>query len=72
SVVDVTRIPVYIYSNKDALADNSMLLLITTASAFAGTFAGKRFLKKISLKTFKIYVASTIIIIGMLLALRII
>ncbi|MDO8685057.1 MAG: sulfite exporter TauE/SafE family protein [Clostridiales bacterium] len=72
SVVDVTRIPVYIFSNKDVLTDNAVLLLITTVSAFAGTFAGKSFLKKISLKTFKIYVAATIIIIGMLLALKII
>jgi hypothetical protein len=72
SVVDVTRIPVYIFSNKDVLADNAVLLLITTASAFAGTFAGKSFLKKISLKTFKLYVAATIVIIGALLAFRII
>lgn len=71
SVVDVTRIPVYIFANKDALADNVFLLLITTASAFAGTVAGKKFLKKISLKTFKIYVATMIIIIGVLLSLRI-
>lgn len=72
SVVDITRIPVYIYSNKGLLVDNVSLLLITTASAFAGTFAGNKFFKKISLKTFKIYVAATIIIIGMLLILRII
>jgi len=72
SVVDVTRIPVYIFANKDVLADNVILLLITTVSAFAGTFAGKTFLKKISLKTFKTYVAAMIIIIGALLALRII
>ena len=71
SVVDVTRIPVYIFSNKDALSDNLLLLLITSASAFAGTFAGKRFLKKVSLKTFKTYVAVMIIIIGALLSLRI-
>jgi uncharacterized membrane protein YfcA len=54
------------------LTDNAVLLLITTASAFAGTFAGKNFLKKISLKTFKLYVAATIVIIGALLAFRII
>lgn len=72
SVVDVTRIPVYIYSNRDILADNAMLLLVTTISAFVGTFAGKKFLKKISLKTFKIYVAVAIVIIGALLTLRII
>jgi uncharacterized membrane protein YfcA len=72
SVVDITRIPLYIFNNKDVLADNLFLLFIVTASAFAGTFAGKKFLNKISLKTFKIYVAATIIIIGTLLALRII
>lgn len=72
SVVDVTRIPVYIFSNKDVLTDNAILLLITTASAFAGTFAGKSFLKKISLKTFKLYVAAAIVIIGALLTFRII
>ncbi len=72
SVVDVTRIPIYIFSNRDVLTDNGLLLLITTASAFAGTFAGNRFLKKISLKTFKIYVAAMIIIIGALLTLKII
>ena len=71
SVVDVTRIPVYMFNNKDVLANNWILLLITTVSAFAGTFAGKRFLKKISVKTFKIYVAATVIIIGILLSFRI-
>ena len=49
-----------------------ILLLITTVSAFAGTFAGKRFLKKISVKTFKVYVAVAIVIIGALLTFRII
>ncbi|WP_333653570.1 sulfite exporter TauE/SafE family protein [Dissulfurispira sp.] len=72
SVVDVTRIPVYIFSNRDVLTNNGLLLLITTASAFAGTFAGKRFLQKISLKTFKIYIAAMIVIIGVLLTIRII
>jgi uncharacterized membrane protein YfcA len=72
SVVDVTRIPVYIYSNRDVLANNLILLFIVTASAFAGTFAGKRFLKKVSLKTFKIYVAAMVTIIGVLLTFKII
>ncbi|MDI6745165.1 MAG: sulfite exporter TauE/SafE family protein [Thermodesulfovibrionales bacterium] len=72
SIVDVTRIPVYIFSNRDALANNVIVLLITTAAAFAGTFAGKGFLEKISLKTFKLYVATTIVIIGALLTFRII
>lgn len=41
SVVDITRIPVYILGQRDVITDNALLLLITTASAFAGTFAGK-------------------------------
>jgi uncharacterized membrane protein YfcA len=72
SVVDLTRIPVYIFHQRDILSENLILLAVTTFSAFAGTFVGKRFLKKISLKTLKYYVASTIIIIGMLLTLKII
>lgn len=49
-----------------------MLLLITTASAFGGTFFGKRLLNKLSLKAFKVYVACAIMTIGTLLALKII
>ena len=70
--MDVTRIPVYIFSNRDVLTDNGLLLLIMTASAFAGTFAGNKFLKKTSLKTFKTYIAVMIIIIGALLTFKII
>jgi len=72
SVVDVTRIPVYIFNNREALATSELLLLITTASAFVGTFAGKRFLNKVSLKAFKLYVATMVIIIGVLLTIKII
>ena len=72
SVVDITRIPVYIFSNRDVLTTNGLLLFITVASAFAGTFAGKRLLKKVSLKAFKLYVSATVVIIGVLLVVRII
>lgn len=72
SVVDVTRIPIYIFNQRDVLSDNLLLLSVTAVSAFAGTFAGRKFLKNISLKTFKFYVAATIVIIGTLLAFRII
>jgi uncharacterized membrane protein YfcA len=72
SVVDVTRIPVYIYNNKNALADNVILLIITTASAFAGTFLGKGLLERITPKTFRRYIAAAIIIIGALLSVEVI
>ena len=55
-------IPVYIVNNKDVLADNVIILLITTAAALRGP---RRVLKEI-IKTFKLYVAATIVIIGAL------
>jgi uncharacterized membrane protein YfcA len=67
SVVDITRIPIYIFNNRDALATNELLLFITVVSAFVGTFAGKKFLKKITLDAFKLYVSAMVIIIGVLL-----
>lgn len=72
SVVDLTRIPIYIFNNKDALITNKLLLFITVVSAFAGTFIGKSLLKKISLEAFKLYVSAMVIIIGVLLALGLI
>lgn len=69
SVVDITRIPVYIYNSREILTNNTLLLILTTVSAFAGTFAGKYFVKKISLKAFKMYVTAAVITIGVLLAL---
>lgn len=68
SVVDMTRIPVYMFYNRDILFSNTLLLSITIISAFAGTLAGKRLLNKVSLQAFKLYVSVTIVIIGALLA----
>lgn len=72
SIVDITRIPIYVFYNREILANNIILILITTASAFAGTIIGKRVVSRFSHKAFKLYVAGAIVVIGMLLALRII
>ena len=72
SVVDITRIPIYMINNRDVLSDNLLLLVIVTAAAFAGTLGGKKFLKKVSSKTFKSYVAVSVILIGLLLVVQII
>ncbi|MBI5026934.1 MAG: sulfite exporter TauE/SafE family protein [Nitrospirae bacterium] len=72
SIVDITRIPVYAFSNRQALLDNMSILLITVAAAYAGTLTGKKILKSISLKAFKKYVAFAVIAIGALLSLKII
>lgn len=72
SIVDITRIPIYVFYNREILANNIMLLLITTASAFAGTLIGKRIVGKFSQKAFKLYVAGAIVVIGIFLSLRII
>jgi len=67
SIVDMTRIHVYILSNRDIISDNLLLISLVTASAFAGTFAGKRILNRVSLKSFKRYVAIAVTVIGGLL-----
>jgi uncharacterized membrane protein YfcA len=72
STVDITRIPLYILNGREALAGNMALLLITTVSAFAGTFAGKKLFEKIPLNVFRVYIAVGIITIGALLTLKII
>lgn len=72
SVVDITRIPIYMYHNKEDLVSNAWLILLTVASAFVGTLAGKQLIKRVSLKAFKLYVSSAVLSIGFLLALGVI
>jgi uncharacterized protein len=73
SIVDITRIPVYAINGKEQLIANYLLIIIvTTLSALVGTFTGERLMKKLSLKNFKFYVAGSIILIGLLLAVKII
>ncbi|HAP66502.1 MAG TPA: hypothetical protein DCQ99_01525 [Nitrospinae bacterium] len=72
SIVDVTRIPLYIVNGREIMANNMALLFITTISAFAGTFIGKKLFEKISSNVFRLYIAIGIIIIGALLTLRVI
>ena len=72
SVVDITRIPLYIFKGRGILAGNATLLFITIAAAFAGTFAGKKLFEKVSLNVFRLYIAIGVIIIGVLLTLMII
>lgn len=67
TVVDVTRIPVYIMNNKDVIDHSLPLLAIVVTSAFAGTLAGKNLLKKVSLETFKVYISISVILVGLLL-----
>jgi len=69
SLVDFTRIPIYIVNNKDQLVSNTLLVFITVLSAFAGTFAGKTLLHIVPLKIFRMYVAVAIVAIGILLSL---
>jgi uncharacterized membrane protein YfcA len=71
SVVDVTRIPLYLVNNRATISDNALLILLTTAAAFVGTVAGSRLLAGFSPKGFKLYVAVGIVIIGILLTFKI-
>jgi hypothetical protein len=72
SIVDITRIPAYAITGKERLIANYHIIIITTLSALIGTFTGKRLMKKLSLENFKLYVAGSIILIGLLLAVKII
>lgn len=72
SVVDVTRIPLYVANNRHILSGSAELLVVVTVAAFAGTLAGKRIMKHFSLKVFRSLIAAFIIVIGMLLIFRIV
>lgn len=63
-VIDLTRIPVYLYSQVHQLEAAALPLLAVIAVAFAGTFFGKNLLKRISLERFRMTVAVFLIVVG--------
>ena len=63
-VIDLTRIPVYLYSRMDKLESTAGPLLVVIVIAFAGTFVGKALLKKISLERFRMIVAAFLVLMG--------
>ena len=68
-LVDTTRLAVYglsFYSAKLAVVAGEMLPLVlaATLAAFVGAFAGKRLLKKMTLRTVQLVVAACMMLIG--------
>lgn len=66
-VIDLTRIPVYLYSQFAMLGNTNVSLLAVMAVAFAGTLVGKRLLTKISLERFRNIVATFLVVMGIAL-----
>ncbi len=66
-VIDLSRIPIYIYHQAALFKLAAPSLLIVTAVAFAGTFMGKNLLGKISLERFRAIVAAFLVLMGLAL-----
>jgi hypothetical protein len=66
-LIDLSRIPVYIYQQAEQLRGAAQPLVLITGVAFAGTLAGRELLKKISLERFRKFVSAFLIAFGLFL-----
>ena len=62
--VDAARIPIYLISYHEQVQAQGQILTVVTAMAFLGTFTGKELLKKVSLESFKKFVAGMVVLLG--------
>lgn len=65
SVIDLTRIPIYLTSYRSQLGAQWTDILAVVAVAYCGTLVGKRLLKRIDLGTFKKVVAGFVVLLGL-------
>ncbi len=72
SIIDITRIPIYLTSHRQELAAEWAHIAWVVATAYCGTLVGKRLLKRIDLGTFKKIVAAFVVLLGIGLAAGII
>ena len=64
--VDLGRITVYSLEMGDRLAEaNLTVLLVAVLAAFMGAMLGKKFLKKVTIRTIQITVASLLVLLGL-------
>ncbi len=63
-VIDLTRIPVYLYSQVHQLEAAAFPLLALIVVAFVGTFIGRELLTKISLERFRKTVSGCVVMLG--------
>jgi hypothetical protein len=68
-VIDLTRIPVYVFQQSEMWKDMWTSVSATILVAFAGTLLGKELLKKVSLERFRRIVALFLILVGAYLLL---
>ena len=69
-IIDLTRIPVYLYSESTRLSQHAGILGLVIVSAFIGTLWGRELLKKISLDRFRLFVAVFLVLSGIYLVLK--
>ena len=69
-LIDLTRIPVYIYQHAEQAQTAWGTLAIITAIAFAGTLLGKQLLTRISLERFRKIVALFLVTFGVFLLIQ--
>ncbi len=63
-LIDLTRIPVYIYQESTLYRETPWQLFAVMLVAFGGTFLGRELLKKIPLEHFRFVIAGFLIIVG--------
>ncbi|NDK08823.1 TSUP family transporter [Candidatus Gracilibacteria bacterium] len=71
-MIDITRIPIYLTNFKILDTQNLQLIVLTTISAFLGSFIGSKLLKKVTIRFIQILVSMMLVMMGILIALGII
>lgn len=67
-LVDLTRIPFYLYSNSLLLDQiNLTFILIAVIGAFTGVLIGNKFMKKVTIKSIHLLVGGLLLVYGILL-----
>ncbi len=70
TIIDVTRIPVYMVAQHDALPQQWLPVFLLVLLAMFGTLIGKRLLKRFTERQFRGTVATAVIAMGVLLLFR--
>lgn len=70
TIIDVTRIPVYVVAQHEALPQHWLPVFLLILVAMIGTLIGKRLLKRFTERQFRGTVATAIIAMGVLLLFR--
>lgn len=71
-IIDSSRIPVYAYTNYQYLQENIVLLSLIIVSSILGTVLGSRILPKVSHDSFSKIILTGVLVLGSLMALRIV